>query len=121
MPYDFTVTPLYAIGGYLTFSVHVVSGEFSGKSNFCVSCDSLQSTIAELEVLYATLSGQCVLYDGDSDDYLVFTALKHGHIQVQGQLGGSYNDQFLKFLCVIDQTSIKSVIVSFQRGLKTQG
>ena len=108
-------TPVYATDTYRTFSAQVVSGDFSGKANFCLSCANLRAFIGNLQALHSTLSGECSLQDYDSDDYLVFSAQSLGHIHVFGQLGGSYNDQFLKFSCFLDQTHLPPMITALQR------
>ena len=109
---------LYTVQGYVTFSVHVHSQEFSGASNFCLSEEAIRSAIVSLSDIYERLQGEYEIWDSDSDDYLIIKSLSYGHFSVFGQLGGSYNAQYLKYELQIDQTDLKQIIENFQRFLK---
>ncbi len=104
------LTHQYTAEDYFTFSVIVNSGEFSGSSNFCLSKATLKDAIVSLNKLYEDLNGTYKINDCDSDDYISFEFLKLGHIEITGQLGGSYNPQHLCFQFVSDQTVLQALI-----------
>lgn len=109
---------LYTVDGYLTFFVVVKSGSFSGASNFCLSEAKLRETSLILNDLYKKLSGACQINDYDSDDFISFEFLKLGHLKITGQLGGSYNPQYLRFQFISEQTVLQSIITTFNTVLQ---
>lgn len=113
-----TLTHQYTIEDYFTFSVFVNSGEFSGFSNFCLSKVALKDAIISLNKLYESLSGTYQINDYDSDDYILFEFLNLGHIKITGQLGGSYNPQYLCFQFISDQTVLQVIISTFSDMLR---
>ena len=110
-----TLEALYAVEEYITFSVSVNSNGFSGNTNFCLSKASLHEAIRALTSMYDSLSGFCAFQDFDSDDYIHCEALPLGHIRFSGQLGGSCNDQFLRFNFTSDQTDLLNFIRNLQQ------
>lgn len=109
----------YTVQGYVTFSVYVHSQGFSGISNFCLSEEAIHTAIVSLTDIYEKLHGEYEIRDSESDDYILIKSLSYGHFSVFGQLGGSYNSQYLKYELQIDQTDLKQIIESFQHFLKT--
>lgn len=99
----------YTVQGYVTFTVRVHSGEFSGASNFCVSKDGLQEAVAILGEICESMRGEYQVNDYDSDDYLLFRSRPYGHAVISGQLGGSFNPQYLTFELPLDQTELKRI------------
>jgi len=81
----------------------VKSYGFSGVQNFCIRKDNLQERIKELIMMSDSLSGECKIEDTDSDSYIYLLFEGRG-LKVTGQLGGSYNDNFIKFSFLADQT-----------------
>ena len=104
----------YTVEGYITFTVKVMSGDFSGTSNFCIAEILLNDAILALTEMYDNLEGTCQIKDYDSDDFILFELLRHGHIKISGQVGGSHNDQFLKYQFTTDQTVLNIIISSFK-------
>ena len=104
----------YIVEDYITFKVRVVSGEFSGTSNFCILESSLRTAIASLSEMYNTLKGFCRMNDFDSDDFISFKMNSLGHMTITGQLGGSYNIPFLKYENHADQTILLDIISNFK-------
>ena len=109
----------YSVEGYITFSVNVTSGPFSGESNFCVATELLEKGIYELQNVYKLLAGTYTLNDYDSDDFFAFEMQQHGHMIVRGQVGGSHNSQYLVYEFQSDQTALKKIIDNLSRLLKT--
>jgi len=101
---------VFATDDYLTFSIKVKSGEFAGEGVFCMPIEIIESAIASLEVMYESLIGSCRMEDHDSDAYISIASGKFGHICISGQIGGSYEDQFVKFLYHTDQTELPVLI-----------
>ena len=109
---------LYTVEGYITFSVRVASGDFSGKSGFCINDGSLRNSLQILQSMYDNLSGSCIINDYDSDDYISLEMQQYGHLIIRGQIGGSYHTQFLAYEMLTDQTELKKIIDSFNHLLK---
>lgn len=105
----------YIVQNYVTFTVTVNSGNFSGESNFCVSSEKIKEFVNQMKKVHENLCGKCVLNDTESDDYVIFDYLKFGKVKVNGQVGGSFNDQFLRFSFVTDQTFVNDVILYLKK------
>ena len=105
---------LYTVEDYSTFEISVQSGDFSGKSHVCLSGASIHQAIYALSTMDANLKGTCKLQDCDSDDYLQFSFLKLGQLQITGQLGGSINPQYLVFQMQADQTLLREILLAFR-------
>ncbi len=101
---------LYVVEGYATFRVFVRSGDFSGANNFCASLEKIKSTIQNLTIMYQTLKGECEMDDYDSDSFLKFELDKYGHLHISGQIGGTYDDHYMKFKFSSDQTVLEQLI-----------
>ncbi len=111
---EITVKHLYTVEKYITFHVYIMSGDFSGCSNFCTSEEMLQSAVEALDMLHERLYGEYTLTDYDSDDYILFQFQKYGHLKISGQVGGSQSDQFLKFSLYSDQTFLRRLITELR-------
>jgi hypothetical protein len=105
---------------YIGFSVMVVSGGFSGASNFGISARLLQEAVSSLSRMYHDLSGIYQIDDHDSDAFILFEFLNLGHLRVSGQVGGSLSGNYLRYELLIDQTDLKSLISSFRSMLSTR-
>jgi len=105
---------LYTVEGYITFSVRVKAGEFSGATNFCIAESSLREAISAFCEMYKNLKGKCQMNDSDSDDFMCFEMENLGHMTITGQLGGSYNIPFLKYQNRTDQTVLAEIIAKFK-------
>ena len=110
-------THQYTVEGYLTFNIEVISGGFSGVSNFCISEYSLKEAISALARMYNNLKGTYQMNDYDSDDFILFEMKSLGHMTITGQLGGSYNIPFMKYKNRADQTVLATIISDFKRML----
>jgi hypothetical protein len=100
----------YLVQDYFTFMVSIKSGDFSGKSSFCISISDLKDSVSKLEKCYKTLDGKVVLYDNDSDSFLSFDFENSGKVIVIGQIGGTHSDQFVRFSFSSDQTVVPILI-----------
>lgn len=112
---ELIIEHLYTVEEYFTFTVRVKSGQFAGSSNFCMPKDEIISLIQTLTVMDKELKGICKVRDFDSDASFVIDMDKYGHVNIYGQIGGSYEDNNLKFKCAVDQT----IIVRFIQILKS--
>ena len=101
---------MYVVEGYITYKVYVKTGDFSGATSLCVPIAELVKCIKDLEQSQTKLTGNVTLTDTDSDSYITFEYLNYGHAEIYGQLGGSYNDLFVKFRFQSDQTQITEII-----------
>ncbi len=98
---------LYTVQSSITFSLQVRSGDFGGRSSFCVTHTQLQVFIEEIENLGQSLAGRVTLHDCDSDAFITLEGIKFGRIAVVGQVGGTHEDQFLRFRFETDQTILR--------------
>ena len=94
----------YVVQDYFTFVLQVCSGPFQGKSSFCVSRTQLEAFSERVAKMNNDLRGQAVLNDNDSDAFLTLESVDHGQIVVTGQVGGSHEQQFMRFRFETDQT-----------------
>jgi hypothetical protein len=70
--------------------------------------------------MYSSLNGSTSLEDTDSDGFVRFSMEQSGHVIVTGQVGGSYEDHFMKFKFQTDQTCIPNFIQGFKNLLQRQ-
>jgi len=108
----------YLVQQHYTFYVKVISGEFSGKSHFCFSVNEIRRLIMHLDEMRKTLDGTTMIRDYDSDAFLEFLIIDHGHLEGSGRVGSSVDDHFMTFQFTTDQTAIQSFIVGLQGILK---
>jgi hypothetical protein len=103
--------------GYLIFSIHVVSRAFAGKTSFWISHEQLKKDISALRQIYENMNGLYSIKDTESDDFVMFEFQKYGHVNISGQLGGSYNPQFMHFMLDSDQTVLNDIITIFDKAI----
>lgn len=108
---------LYSVEKYFTFSVEVKSGYFSGKSNFCFSDLKIKEMLNVLKEMNVRLCGECEIKDNDTDSFFKIEMGKRGHAFASGQIGGSHEDNYMKFMYDIDQTVLMRLIKLFQKVL----
>lgn len=99
-----SIEALYCIGGYVTYEVVIFCGGFSGICNFCIAEYNLKELIQKIKYMLETLSGEVEIRDCESDAYLKVVFIDSMNLFVQGQIGGSYEDNTLKFKLKADQT-----------------
>jgi len=102
----------------LVFDIKVKSGEFSGRCNFWILKEEITIVIKALSDMYELLSGSCRVEDCESDAYFVIETNRLGHICIFGQIGGSHQNQYLKFLYRTDQAALPEIISSFRKPLR---
>lgn len=101
---------LYTVEGYLTLAIGVKSGEFRGKSNFCISEEQLGVFLQSLKKMNVRLSGDSRMDDSDSDAHIIFEATKLGHVVVSGQIGGSHEEYSMRFKFTSDQKILEGLV-----------
>ncbi len=99
-----SIQSLYCIGGYITYEVSSSTCGFSGTCNFCIEENKLKEYIQIIDSMIKTLSGELEIRDCESDAYLKFYFEGTINIYVLGQIGGSYEDNALRFRFKADQT-----------------
>ncbi|MCX7570492.1 hypothetical protein OS242_11015 [Tumebacillus sp. DT12] len=105
-----TMEHLYTVEGYLTLAIGVKSGEFMGKSNFCISEEQLGVFIRSIKEISVRLSGDSRMDDYDSDAHIIFEAAKLGHVVISGQIGGSHEEHSMRFKFTSDQTILEGLV-----------
>jgi hypothetical protein len=104
------INHLYTVEEYLTLNFLVKSGEFSGKSNFCVSKERIELIVQSLREVHKNLLGRIDIEDYDSDAHLVFELNRLGQAIVSGQIGGSHEEHIMRFKFISDQTILERLI-----------
>jgi len=100
---EISIEHLYTIGGYATYHISVRSGDFSGKSNFCCSIETINSYMKQIDEMYTKLSGGIFIADCESDAYIEFNFKGGRSIWVSGQIGGSHEAHIMRFEFMADQ------------------
>ncbi|MFB5268535.1 hypothetical protein ACE41H_17365 [Paenibacillus enshidis] len=111
---ELKITHLYTVDGYFTFNIKVRSGEFAGASNFCMPKEHIICIVETFSQMLKSLEGSCIVKDYDSDAHVVFEIGKLGHICILGQIGGSHEDQSMKFKYTTDQTVLANILQMFK-------
>ena len=111
----------HLVQGYFTFVLQVCSGAFQGKSSFCVSQTQLQEFSGYIAKMNQNLSGKAVLNDNDSDAFIILESINNGQIIVSGQVGGTHEDQFMKFRFETDQTILHPLHIQIDGMLSSVG
>jgi len=96
-----------------TYEFMVESNYFSGRTTFCFHVDDLKKIIDKLNAMSMHLSGECVINDADSNNFLkvYFTEQR---IKVEG-LFGDFDEQSLKFAFYADQTILRLLSSFFSK------
>ena len=107
---------LYAVDGYITYNITVSSIGFSGYGHFCIHEDDVQNIVLKINNMQDSLCGKITIEDGESDAFLKVSFQNDMNLFVSGQLGGSYEDNMLKFKIRADQTmlsGLKEVLMNY--------
>ena len=108
----------YLVQINFTFDLTILSDGFSGTAHFCVRHEQLEKMCADLTNMHLKLSGATKLDDNDSDGYVKFEIEPNGRLIVSGQVGGTHEDNFVKFKFETDQTCIPQFVQDFKSLLK---
>jgi len=108
----------YLVQINFTFDLTVLADSFGGTSHFCVRREQIEKLCSDLTEMKERLSGSAILEDNDSDASVNFQIDRNGHVYVYGQVGGTYEDNFLKFKFQTDQTCIEPFVEDFHKLLK---
>ena len=111
-------TTRYLVQINFTFDLTVLADSFCGTSHFCVRREQIEKLCADLTEMKARLSGNTKLEDNDSDASVNFQIENLGQVWVFGQVGGSHEDNYVKFKFQTDQTCIEPLIEDFHKLLK---
>ena len=93
---------LYKVDKYFTYEIYISTSEYSGKCNFCIPEDMLKNYVKRISKIMINLSGEITIEDCESDAYLKVYFENKRELYLRGQIGGSYEDNNLKFR--VDQT-----------------
>ena len=111
-------TTRYLVQINFTFDLTVLADSFCGTSHFCVRREQIEKLCADLTEMKERLSGNTKLEDNDSDASVNFQIENLGQVWVFGQVGGSHEDNYVKFKFQTDQTCIEPLIEDFHKLLK---
>ena len=104
-----SIQSLYCIGGYVTYEVSISTAGFSGVCNLCILEDKAKDFVITADHMIDSLSGEMEIHDCESDAYLKFYFEDTMNFYVLGQIGGSYEDNTLKFKLKADQTVLQGL------------
>ena len=110
----------YLVQINFTFDLTVLSNGFSGTSHFCVRRDQIEKLCSDLTTMKQAMSGNTTLEDNDSDASINFQMNPLGQVIIYGQIGGSHEDNYLKFRFETDQTCLEPLLTDFHRLLKNE-
>lgn len=110
----------YLVQINFTFDLTVLVNRFSETSHFCVRRDQIEKMCSELTTMKQVMSGNTTLEDNDSDACINFQMKPQGQLVVFGQVGGSHEENYLKFSFQIDQTCIEPFLTDFHKLLKNE-
>ena len=110
----------YLVQINFTFDLTVLSNGFSGTSHFCVRCDQIEKMCSDLTTMKQAMSGNTTIEDNDSDASVNFQMKPNGQVIVFGQVGGSHEENYLKFNFQADQTCIEPLLTDFHKLLKNE-
>lgn len=108
----------YLVQINFTFDLTVLSNGFRGTSHFCVRREQIENMCSDLTTMKQASSGNTILEDNDSDASINFQMKPHGQIIVYGQVGGSHEENYLKFSFQTDQSCIEPLLTDFHKLLK---
>ncbi len=108
----------YLVQINFTFDLTVSSNGFSGTSHFCVRRDQIEKICSDLTTMKHSLFGNTILEDNDSDASVNFQIQSNGHVLVYGQVGGSHEENYLKFKFQTHQNCIEPLVTDFHKLLK---
>ena len=107
---------LYGINYHL--SVQIASGDFKGVSRMELLRNDIEKIILELTSLINNRESVVKINDYESDSFLSLLTDSLGQVEFSVQVGGSYEDQYMKFKFQTDQTVIDPLIKDLESILE---
>lgn len=107
---DIKIDLIKKFDDWYKFSVYMKAGDFSGRTNFGIMISDYEKLICDIEKMYVELEGEFLINYEDSDDYVKAQFKNYGHLEISAQLGGSWNDNFVKLLMYTDQTMLPIIL-----------
>ena len=107
---NFSIDYVWQIDKYYTIRVFVKSKEFQGAHDFCISIDELNDIRSKLSTIESSLEGTVIINDYDSDSFVKINCNLDTKVELSGQLGASYDNNYMKFLIKADQTIVTTMI-----------
>jgi hypothetical protein len=108
----------YVVEINFTFDLTITSNGFCGTSHFCIRRDQIEKMCTDLTTMKQAMSGSTTLEDNDSDASINFQMKPQGQVIVYGQVGGSHEENCLKFSFQTDQTCLAPLLTDFHKLLK---
>jgi hypothetical protein len=96
----------------------VLSEDFSGTAHFCVRREQLEKMCMDLTNMHDRLLGTTQLDGNDSNAFVDFKIEPSGRLNINGQVGGTHEDHFVKFKFQTDQTCIIPFVNDFKSLMK---
>ena len=91
-------------------------GQFEGWWEFTFMRDTVSIYIEQLTKMHSDLSGSIRIEDTESDANVSLEMVKHGHVAVYGNIGGTHTKNYLTFKYETDQTVLPGFI-NFMKSL----
>jgi hypothetical protein len=100
----------YLVQVSFTFDLSVRLNSYNGQSHFCARKDQLKELVYNLSKLKNKPLVNTKIEDNDSDAYLKFKSIGENLVLVEGQVGGTHEDAFLKFAFESNYENIQSYV-----------
>jgi hypothetical protein len=107
----------YLVQINFTFDLTVKSDLFSRTAHFCVRKDEIESLCSELTKMTKSFNGACRLQDNDSDGFIEFTIGSTRKIFIYGQLGGTHEDNYMKYKFASDVSATDTFVANMRKLL----
>lgn len=102
---------LYLVQINYTFNLHITSGDFRGVTKgFCVRKDQIKEVVETLESVNSNIACDVKLTDNDSDSYIRFFKNSKAKLGISGQVGASYEENYMCFRFESELTNIPQFI-----------
>lgn len=103
---ELNVEHLYTVDKNATYLISVRVHDFSGSYMFCILDEDIENYVITLGELENFIKGECEILDSDSDSYIKIM-IANKNLEVSGRLGGSHEENFMKYSFPADQTILK--------------
>ena len=113
---EFHMEYIYSMDESAAFQVFIRSYGFTGLHEFCMRNEQIRDIILTLKLLSESFDGLCKLGDIDSNAYICLE-FENRSLKVYGQLGGDYEENYMKFSFLADQTLIKLLMNKLSEAL----
>jgi hypothetical protein len=107
----------YLVQINFTFDLTVKSDTFLGTAHFCVRKDQIKKLCDDLTKMLSSKYGKTIIDDNDSNAFIEFEINDIGRVFINGQVGGSHEENFMKFKFSTDNIKSGKFVDDFRNLL----